>query len=164
MVMWEKALVVCMAVLVVALPAITQVSVAQTIPAQKQEVQIVLPQGQGLSDAQLKKTDGEGAITAVIGAVCGGAYEYGQERMKGEKINLGSIALSAAYGAATSSLVPDALVIKVAASSVRWTARAVAAGGTAAASVGVRIGNAFKSAGLAVYNAFKSFGSFFRRK
>ncbi len=56
------------------------------------------------------------------------------------------------------------MVIKVAASAVRWTARAVAAGGTAAASVGSRIGNAFKSAGVAIYKGFKSFASLFGRK
>ena len=129
---------VCMAMLVIALPVITQVSMAQTVPRQ-QQTQVVLPQGQGLSDAQLQETEGEGPLSATIGAVLGGAFEYGMERTKGEKVNLGAIALSAAYGAVMSSLVPDAQVIKVGVSAVRWTARAVAAVGPKAMSFGQKI-------------------------
>jgi|LZCG01.1.fsa_nt_gb hypothetical protein len=143
MAMWKKALALVVASLVVALPVVTQVSVAQTVPTQKQEAQVVLPQGKELSDTKLQETEGEGPLSATIGAVLGGAFEYGMERAKGEKVNLGAIALSAAYGAAMSGFVPDAQVIKVGVRAVRWAARAVAAVGPKAMSFGQKIAYGF---------------------
>lgn len=137
----RKVLVVGLAVLVGAVPALAE---RQLLETPIQQVTVPLPQGQELSDRELIKVDGEGPITAVIGAVLGGAYEYGSQRLKGEKINLGAIALAAAYGAVTLGIgVPDSYVIKIATSAVRWTARAVAAAGSAAMSLGRRIAYGF---------------------
>jgi len=146
---WMKVLVIVLAGLTAVFPSFTQVAVAQTVPAQTktlpaQETRVILPQGEELSDAELQEVDGAGAITAVIGAVLGGAFEYGQERLKGEKINLGSVALAAAYGAVTLGIgLPDSMVMNAAVSAARWTARAVTAVGTGTMSFGRRIANGF---------------------
>lgn len=157
MAMWKKALVIVVASLVAVFPMVTQVAMARPLvsglfPTEQaaqealgaaptvSQSSVVLPQGKELGDEELTKTDGEGLLTAVIGAALGGAYEYGQERLHGEKVNLASIALGAAYGAVTLGIgVPDAVAI----SAVRWTARAVAAAGTAATSLGQKIATGF---------------------
>ena len=189
MAMWKKALVLVVASLVVALPVVTQVSVAQTVPAQ--EAQVVLPQGKELSDTQLQKVDGKVAPLAVVAAaiVYAGFGAASDLMVQGVQIALGQrskidwkeTGISAGIGAVTGPVLgkvasPLTKVVRTAiVSGARWTARAAAVTGSAAVSRGSRIANGFKTAGYAtynglktagyaIYNSFKSFGRLFGRK
>ena len=191
MAMWKKALALVVASLVMTLPIVTQVSVAQTIPAQKQETQVVLPQGEELSDTQLQKTDGQVAPLAVVAAAIvyagfGAATDLmvqGTQMALGQrsKIDWKEAGISAGIGAVTGPVLgklsePMTKVVRTAiVSSARWTARAAAVTGSAAVSRGSRIVNGFKTAGYAtynglktagyaIYNGFKSFGRLFGGK
>jgi len=146
MVMWKKALVVCMAVLVVALPLITQVSMAQAVPAQKQEAQVVLPQGKELSDKELQKADGEGPVLALIGAIIAGVGTYEAESYYHQKPNPWEISKNTVLGAAAGLGIPseyDGMLVSGCASAIRWTARAAAAGALRAASRATKIAYGF---------------------
>ena len=153
MAMWKKALVLVVASLVVALPVVTQVAMARPLilgvfPTKQAAEQalgtsstasqssVVLPQGKELSDVQLRKTDGEGVVTALIGLAVGAGTEYARERISREKPNLKLILLSAGVAALTWGIgVPDARAMEVAAKTARVAART----GAVTASLGARV-------------------------
>ena len=153
MAMWKKALVLVVASLVVAFPVVTQVAMARptilgvfpteqaaeqalVAPSTASQSSVVLPQGKKLSDAQLRKADGEGVVTALFGLAVGAATEYARERISGEKPNLKLILLSAGVSALTWGVgVTDARGMEVG----YKMARAVARTGAVTASLGSRI-------------------------
>ena len=133
---------IVLASLVVTVPVVTQVAMAQVIPAQKQELQVILPQGKELSDAQLQKTDGEGPVLALIGAIIAGVGTYEAESYYHQKPNPWEISKNTVLGAAAGLEIPseyDGMLVSGCASAIRWTARAAAAGALRAASRATKI-------------------------
>lgn len=157
MVMLKKALAILLASSVIALPALTEVAVAKTVPAQ-QQTQVVLPQGNELSETQLQEARGEFGpiLTAVASGIVGGTLSaaatlgdqlYDRKGIKGSEIAV-SFAKGFGLGVIGSPLIGVAskgLVIARSglASAIRWTARAAAAAGPTVASVGLRVLSTF---------------------
>jgi hypothetical protein len=153
---WMKVLVIVLAGLMAVFPAFTQVAVAQTVPAQKQEARVILPQGEELSDAELQEAEGEYGpiITAVASGIVGGTVNAGLELadqlydgkgIKGSEIAI-SFAKGFGLGVIGSPLVGVtskglAIARSGLASALRWSARAARTVGPAAISLGSRIVN-----------------------
>lgn len=146
---WLKALAVALAAVVAVVPAFAQVGVAQAVQVPSSAI---LPQGAELSDAELLEVDGEADPLTVIAAAVVGAGIGGATTLVGQGIQIalgqrsgidwGEVGLYAGIGAATGPfLAPKQAVVIVRSAIVdgaRWTARAAAAVGSGAASLGHR--------------------------